>query len=78
MHLGFEDVSARWFQSVKAHVHWVYCAYILLHAPSPGMLDHAHSLVERQPKIRQIIDLRQITHVRLLLTQFGEVEKYKD
>lgn len=78
MHLGFEDVSTRWFQSVTAHVHWVYCAYILLHAPPPGISDQAHSLVERQRKIRQIIDSRQISRVRLLLTQFGGVEKYKD
>ncbi|MGA1795815.1 MAG: transposase, partial [bacterium] len=58
MHLGFEDVSTRWFQSVTAHVHWVYCAYILLHAPPPGISDQAQSLVERQRKIRQIIDSR--------------------
>lgn len=78
MHLGFEDVSPRWFLSVKAHVHWVYCAYILLHAPPYGMSDQAHSLVEEQRKTRQIIDSRQISRVRLMLTQFGGVEKYKD
>ena len=78
MYLGFEDVSARWFQSVKAHVHWVYCAYILLHAHPPGISDHVKSVVETQRKIKQIIDSRQISRVRLLLSQFGGVEKYKD
>ncbi len=29
MFLGFEDVATKWFVSVMAHVHWVYCAYIL-------------------------------------------------
>jgi hypothetical protein len=29
MFLGFEDVSAKHFNSVISHVHWVYCAYIL-------------------------------------------------
>jgi hypothetical protein len=35
MFLGFEDVATRTFESVKAHVHWVYCAYILLHSHPP-------------------------------------------
>ncbi len=78
MYLGFEDVSARWFLSVKAHVHWVYCAYILLHAHPPGISAHVNSVVETQRKIKQIIDSRQISRVRLLLSQFGGVEKYKD
>ena len=29
--LGFEDVATHGFDAVIAHVHWVYCAYILLH-----------------------------------------------
>lgn len=36
MFLGFEDVVTKWFVSVMAHVHWVYCAYILLHSHPPG------------------------------------------
>lgn len=76
MCLGFEDVATRWFTSVKAHVHWVYCAYILLHYP--GMSDHARTVVEKQRKIKQIIDTGRISRVRLMLSQFGGVEKYKD
>ena len=30
MFLGFEDVATKSFDSVISHVHWVYCAYILL------------------------------------------------
>jgi len=56
----------------------VYCAYILLHAPPFEMPGQAHSLVEKQSKIRQIIDSREICRVRSQLTQFGGVEKYKD
>jgi hypothetical protein len=78
MCLGFEDVATRWFISVKAHVHWVYCAYILLHYHYPGMSDQAKMLVEKQRKIKQIIDTEEISRVRLVLSQFGGVEKYKD
>ncbi|MGA1796978.1 MAG: hypothetical protein ACMUIL_14085 [bacterium] len=71
-------VFARWFLSKTAHVHWAYCAYVLLHTPPFEMPGQAHSLVEKQPKIRQIIDSREICRVGLQLTQFGGVEKYKD
>lgn len=30
-YLGLEDVGCHHFNSVHAHVHWVYCSYILLH-----------------------------------------------
>ena len=36
MHLGFEDVATTSFDAVQSHVHWVYCAYILLHMSPPG------------------------------------------
>jgi len=78
MYLGFEDVSARWFLSVKAHVYWVYCAYILLHAQPPGMSEQSKSVVETQRKIRRIIDSKEMSRMRLMLTQFGGVEKYKN
>jgi hypothetical protein len=29
-YLGFEDAGVRKFDSLHAHIHWVYCAYILL------------------------------------------------
>ncbi len=44
MFLGFEDVSAKWFDSVVSHVHWVYCAYILLNSGPPGMPEQMKSL----------------------------------
>ena len=36
-YLGFEDVATSGFDSVMSHVHWVYCAYILLHMSPPGL-----------------------------------------
>jgi hypothetical protein len=77
MHLGFEDVATKWFTSVKAHVHWVYCAYILLHFTPPGISDYGKTVVEKRRKIKAIVDTKEINRVRLLLTQFGGVEKFK-
>ena len=36
-YLGFEDVATSGFDSVMSHVHWVYCAYILLSMSPPGV-----------------------------------------
>ena len=78
MHFGFEDVATKCFESVKAHVHWVYCAYILLHINPPKVFKYGKTAVEKKQKIREIVDSRQISRTRLKLTQFGGIEKYKD
>ena len=75
-YLGFEDISAQWFVAVKAHVHWVYCAYILLYYQSHGSAQHAPPIAERQAKIQNILYSKEISRVRSLLSQFGGVEKY--
>jgi hypothetical protein len=76
-YLGFEDVSAQWFVAVKAHVHWVYCAYILLYYQPHGSPQHAPPIAEKQAKIQHILYSKEISRVRSLLSQFGGVEKYK-
>ena len=78
MHLGFEDVAPKYFESVKSHVHWVYCAYILLHLTPPGVSDYGKTVGEKKQKIRSIVDSRHINQIILRLTQFGGVERYKD
>jgi len=35
--LGFEEVATHGFDAVIAHVHWVYCASLLLHMSPPGL-----------------------------------------
>ena len=35
--LGCEDVATSGFDAVMSHVHWVYCAYIVLHLSPPGV-----------------------------------------
>src|SRR5438876_777368 len=48
MHLGFEAVATTGFPSVASHVHWVYCAYLLLHMSPPGVPQDVKSVGERQ------------------------------
>lgn len=69
MFLGFEDVATKIFDSVMAHVHWVYCAYILLHYPPSGVPAHIKSLADKQRRIKAIIDSKEKARVIQLLTQ---------
>jgi hypothetical protein len=68
MFLGFEDVATRSFDSVMAHVHWVYCVYILLHYPPPGVPAHIKSLADKQRRIQATIDSKDKARVIQLLT----------
>jgi hypothetical protein len=78
MFLGFEDVATKWFVSVMAHVHWVYCAYILLHSHPPGLPEQTTSLADKQRKIKEIIDTKEKTRVIQLLTQVDGGQRYKN
>ena len=78
MFLGFEDVATRTFESVMAHVHWVYCVYILLHYPPPGVPAHIKSLADKQRRIQATIDSKDKARVIQLLTQINGVERYKN
>ena len=78
MFLGFQDVATKSFQSVKAHVHWVYCAYILLHSHPPGIQEHIKSIPDKQKKIKEIVDSNEKNRVIQLLTQINGTERYKN
>jgi len=75
MHLGFQDVASKSFLAVRAHVHWVYCAYILLHSPPPGFPEHMESLPEKQHKIKDIVGNTEKAHLIQLLTQIKGPER---
>ena len=75
MFLGFEDVATKWFDSVIAHVHWVYCVYILLNA---GPFDtHVRAIAEKQHRISNIISGGEKSRVIQMLTQFDGPQRYK-
>ena len=77
-HLGFEDVATSGFDSVMSHVHWVYCAYILLHMSPPGVPREARSIGEKQRKIQTCLEHKEKRRILQKLTQIGGVERYQD
>ena len=76
--LGFEDVATHGFDSVKAHVHWVYCAYILLHMSPPGVTEEAKSLGDKKRQLQHYLERKEKRRVLQKLTQIGGVENYKN
>lgn len=78
MFLGFQDVATKSFQSVKAHVHWVYCAYILLHSHPPGIPEPIKSMPDRQKKLKEIVESSEKVRVIQLLTQINGTQRYKN
>ena len=77
-HLGFEDVATHGFEAVMAHVHWVYCAYILLHMSPPGLSPGAQSIGDKQRALQQSLADKEKRQILQKLTQIGGVQRYKD
>src|SRR5215218_5239322 len=77
-HLGFEDVATHGFEAVMSHVHWVYCAYILLHMAPPGLSPGAQSIGEKQRALQQGLADKEKRQILQKLTQIGGVQRYKD
>jgi hypothetical protein len=77
-HLGFEDVATHGFEAVMSHVHWVYCAYMLLHMAPPGLSPGAQSIGEKQRALQQGLAAREKRQILQKLTQIGGVQRYKD
>jgi Transposase DDE domain len=76
--LGFEDVATHTFDAVVSHVHWVYCAYILLHMSPPGLSPESQSVGDRQRALQQGLVDQEKRHLLQKLTQIGGVQCYKD
>ena len=78
MHLGFEAVSTQSFSAVLAHVHWVYCAYILLNASPPGIPPTIRSIPERQSRLKRMIESKETRRIRQLITRIGGINEFKN
>ena len=77
MFLGFEDVAAKQFAAVQSHVHWIYCAYILMNlCPIRGVAKNG-SIIQKQEVISHFVGLKDKSRVRQLLTRFNGIEVYK-
>jgi len=77
-HLGFEDVATSGFDSVMSHVHWVYCAYILLSMSPPGVSAGITSLGDIQRQLQQLLANQEKRRILQKLTQIGGVQRYQD
>ena len=77
-HIGFEDVATHRFDAVVSHVHWVYCAYILLHMSPPGLSPESQSVGDKQRALQQGLADQEKRHILQKLTQIGGVQRYKD
>src|SRR5215475_5049418 len=77
-HLGFEEVATHGFDAVMSHVHWVYCAYILLHMSPPGLSPGVQSIGDKQRALQQGLADKEKRHILQKLTQIGGVQRYKD
>lgn len=77
MFLGFEDVAAKQFVAVQSHVHWIYCAYILMNlCPIRGVAKNG-SIIQKQEVINHFVGLKDKSRVRQLLTRFNGIEVFK-
>ncbi len=74
-YLGFEDAASTSFESIVSHVHWVYCAYILLTKGQPGISKGALTVRGKQLKLKETIDSGNIYKWRQVLTQFNGTQK---
>jgi Transposase DDE domain len=77
-HLGVEDVATHSFDAVMSHVHWVYCAYILLHMSPPGLSARSQSIADKQRALQQGLADKEKRQILQKLTQIGGVQRYKD
>jgi hypothetical protein len=77
-HLGFEEVATHGFDAVMSHVHWVYCAYILLHMSPPGLSPGNQSIGDKQRALQQGFADKEKRHILQKLTHIDGVQRYKD
>jgi hypothetical protein len=77
MFLGFEDVAPKSFESVISHVHWVYCAYILMNSHPPGMPDKMKSIADKQRLITHSVKKRDLSRMLQQLSQINGAERLK-
>ena len=78
MHLGFEDVSTVSFDSVVSHVHWVYCAYILLMVELPGVPSSARTIAERQRYVMSVLEHKEKANLLQRLTRINGPKQLKN
>ena len=77
-HLGFAEVATQGFDAVMSHVHWVYCASILLHMSPPGLSLGSQSIGDKQRALQQGLAEKEKRQMLQKLSQIGGVQRYQD
>jgi hypothetical protein len=72
--LGFEDAGVEKFDTLHAHIHWVYCAYIFLHDLIEG---EGIGVKDKQIILEAKIEATKIKRIIQKVTQFNGQEKVK-
>jgi hypothetical protein len=76
--LGFEDVATSGFDSVMSHVHWGYCAYMLLSMSPPGVSAGVKRLGDQQRQLQPHLENHKKRRILQPLTQIGGMQRYTD
>jgi hypothetical protein len=75
---GILDAGLASFEAVRAHVHWSYCAFLLLHELEPP---REMTLIERQRWLRDLVTrspwVERLREVVAMRTQYGGAERAK-
>lgn len=74
-YLGLEDAGVEKFDSLHSHVHWVYCAYILLH----DLVDNGDvGVKEKQLVLEAMIEASKAKKIIKKATQINGKEQVKN
>ena len=77
MFLGFEDIASHSFDSVRSHVHLVYCAYILFNLNPPGVERPDIPIGKKQKIVLGLIEREKKVNILQLISKFGGIEKFQ-
>lgn len=77
MHLGFEDIATKSFNSVSNHVYCVYCAYLLSINISEELGLKKNAILEVQDYVTKIYRNKEFSNALQVMTQINGVEKHK-
>jgi len=72
--LGFEHAGVVQFDSLVSHVHWVYCAYLLLNEQTKKGDPPMH---EKQRRIRELFHAHELKTIRQLNTRIDGKKEVK-
>ena len=73
-HLGMQDAGVRDFESQKSHVHWVYCAHLLMKSLE---VPEAAGIIERQHWLKREMENGKIRELYQVTTQYGGLKSIR-